>query len=53
LFEAFLAGEISKERINRMISEPPIHDEESFLRCVEILSVGRAFERKEKIDWRV
>lgn len=44
LFEAFLAGEFSKARLNRILISPPKNEDEIFERVVEIQSVGRAFD---------
>ena len=45
LFEAFLAGEFSKARLNRFLTQAPKNDREILERLIEIQSIGKSFER--------
>jgi hypothetical protein len=42
-FEAFLTGEFSKARLQRLMTEPVLHSEQAFEKLVELKSVGAAF----------
>lgn len=44
LFEAFLAGEFSKARLNRFLTQAPRNEKEIIERLIEIQSVGKSFE---------
>jgi len=50
-FEAFLAGEFSKERLNRLLSEFPKTEIGCFERLVELKSVGQEFAPTKRDFW--
>jgi len=50
-FEAFLSGELSRERMNRMLTHPPLSEEEEFLILCELHSLGRPFQRRIPSVW--
>jgi len=50
-FEAFLSGELSRERMNRMLTHPPLSEAEEFLVLCELHSLGKAFQRRIPSVW--
>lgn len=50
-FEAFLAGEFSKQRLLRHISEPPENERQAIERLLELQSVGKSFSSKNSALW--
>lgn len=49
MFESFLAGEFTKERVNRILRSPPKSEEEAFLMLTELYSAGLPFERHKAL----
>jgi hypothetical protein len=48
LFEAFLAGEFSKSRLNRFLTQAPESENETLERLFEIQALGKSFESNFK-----
>jgi hypothetical protein len=51
VFEAFLTGEFSKQRFNRLLVDFPHTEQKQFERLVELKSVGESFKLHRKSSW--